>query len=152
MNGEDLTQATHSQAKRALSQLNPTCKLTVYREKAEESLPIEKEGKFQPIQPASSVLLPKGFLFASHCRTTSHCVVQAVGASAWHQDCWQEVSSDVGLSFCLFVPLASSSLGENICLLTRWLTTYLPLSYLAKLLEQFKFSQALILPSTVLLV
>ncbi|XP_067654902.1 ligand of Numb protein X 2-like isoform X1 [Haliotis asinina] len=43
VNGEDLTQATHLQAVRALSECFPLCRLTVYRERAEESRPIEKE-------------------------------------------------------------------------------------------------------------
>ncbi|XP_060078546.1 E3 ubiquitin-protein ligase LNX-like [Ylistrum balloti] len=43
VNGEDLTQATHYQAQQLLGQYYPVCRLTVYREKAEESRPIEKE-------------------------------------------------------------------------------------------------------------
>ncbi|XP_013397282.1 E3 ubiquitin-protein ligase LNX isoform X3 [Lingula anatina] len=43
VNGEDLTLATHAQARQALKTLYPICRLTVYREKAEESQPIEKE-------------------------------------------------------------------------------------------------------------
>ena len=44
VNGEDLTQATHYQAQQALAHYYPVCRLTVYREKAEENRPIEKEG------------------------------------------------------------------------------------------------------------
>ncbi|XP_052261117.1 ligand of Numb protein X 2-like isoform X2 [Dreissena polymorpha] len=43
VNGEDLTQATHYQARKVLSQHSQMCRLTVYREKAEEERPIEKE-------------------------------------------------------------------------------------------------------------
>lgn len=43
VNGEDLTQATHYQAQQALSHYYPVCRVTVYREKAEENRPIEKE-------------------------------------------------------------------------------------------------------------
>ncbi|KAK6191471.1 hypothetical protein SNE40_003152 [Patella caerulea] len=43
VNGEDLTQATHYLAKKALYQYYPVCRLTVYRERAEENRPIEKE-------------------------------------------------------------------------------------------------------------
>ncbi|XP_064635883.1 ligand of Numb protein X 2-like isoform X3 [Lineus longissimus] len=43
VNGEDLTQATHEEARSALSQLYPICRLTIYREKADECHPIEKE-------------------------------------------------------------------------------------------------------------
>ncbi|KAK0055089.1 E3 ubiquitin-protein ligase LNX-like isoform X1 [Biomphalaria pfeifferi] len=43
VNGEDLTQATHHQAVAILAQFFPVCRLTVYRERAEESRPIEKE-------------------------------------------------------------------------------------------------------------
>ncbi|XP_074659859.1 ligand of Numb protein X 2-like isoform X1 [Tubulanus polymorphus] len=43
VNGVDLTQASHEDAKRSLSQMYPICRLTVYREKAEENHPIEKE-------------------------------------------------------------------------------------------------------------
>ncbi|XP_071120941.1 ligand of Numb protein X 2-like isoform X2 [Mytilus edulis] len=43
VNGEDLTQATHYHAQQALSQYYPVCRVTVYREKAEENRPIEKE-------------------------------------------------------------------------------------------------------------
>lgn len=46
MNGVDLTQASHLEARQALRQPYPICRLTVYREKAEETTtPIEKEGK-----------------------------------------------------------------------------------------------------------
>ena len=44
VNGEDLIQATHYYARKALSHYFPVCRLTVYREKAEEERPIEKEG------------------------------------------------------------------------------------------------------------
>ncbi|CAG5128988.1 unnamed protein product, partial [Candidula unifasciata] len=43
VNGEDLTQATHHQAVATLAQFFPVCRLTVYRERAEDSRPIEKE-------------------------------------------------------------------------------------------------------------
>ncbi|GFS01022.1 ligand of Numb protein X 2 [Elysia marginata] len=43
VNGEDLTQATHHQAVVILAQFFPVCRLTVYRERAEENRPIEKE-------------------------------------------------------------------------------------------------------------
>uniref|UniRef100_A0A0B7A5U4 RING-type E3 ubiquitin transferase n=1 Tax=Arion vulgaris TaxID=1028688 RepID=A0A0B7A5U4_9EUPU len=43
VNGEDLTQATHNQAVAILAQFFPVCRLTVYRERAEENRPIEKE-------------------------------------------------------------------------------------------------------------
>ncbi|CAG5115068.1 unnamed protein product [Candidula unifasciata] len=43
VNGEDLTQATHQQAVAILAQFFPVCRLTVYRERAEETRPIEKE-------------------------------------------------------------------------------------------------------------
>ncbi|KAL3842316.1 hypothetical protein ACJMK2_020346 [Sinanodonta woodiana] len=43
VNGEDLTQATHYHAKKALCHYFPVCRLTLYREKAEENTPIEKE-------------------------------------------------------------------------------------------------------------
>ncbi|XP_035826009.1 ligand of Numb protein X 2 [Aplysia californica] len=43
VNGEDLTQATHHQAVTILAQFFPVCRLTVYRERAEENRPIEKE-------------------------------------------------------------------------------------------------------------
>ncbi|XP_041365381.1 ligand of Numb protein X 2-like isoform X2 [Gigantopelta aegis] len=43
VNGEDLTQATHYQSRNALAQYFPVCRLTVYRERAEEVRPIEKE-------------------------------------------------------------------------------------------------------------
>lgn len=43
VNGEDLTQATHHQATTILATYFPVCRLTVYRERAEESRPIEKE-------------------------------------------------------------------------------------------------------------
>ncbi|CAL1533723.1 unnamed protein product [Lymnaea stagnalis] len=45
VNGDDLTQATHHQAVAILAQFFPVCRLTVYRERAEESRPIEKEGE-----------------------------------------------------------------------------------------------------------
>lgn len=45
VNGEDLTMATHYEAQQALCYYSPLCRLTVYREKAEEVRPIEKEGK-----------------------------------------------------------------------------------------------------------
>ncbi|ESO97584.1 hypothetical protein LOTGIDRAFT_103997 [Lottia gigantea] len=50
VNGEDLTQASHYQAKSALYQYYPVCRLTVYRERAEESRPIEKEGTIHTLQ------------------------------------------------------------------------------------------------------
>ena len=37
--------ATHYEAQQALCYYSPLCRLTVYREKAEEVRPIEKEGK-----------------------------------------------------------------------------------------------------------
>ena len=43
MNGVDLTQATHHQAKRALNQILPAIQLTVYRDKSARNQPIEKE-------------------------------------------------------------------------------------------------------------
>lgn len=43
VNGEDLTQAPHYQARSALSHYYPVCRLTVYREKVDEDRPIEKE-------------------------------------------------------------------------------------------------------------
>lgn len=43
VNGEDLTQATHYFARKILNHFLPVCRLTVYREKAEEDRPIEKE-------------------------------------------------------------------------------------------------------------
>ncbi|CAH1785423.1 unnamed protein product, partial [Owenia fusiformis] len=43
VNGEDLTQATHTQARKALELLYSICRLTVYREKSEDNSPIEKE-------------------------------------------------------------------------------------------------------------
>lgn len=43
VNGEDLTLASHAQARQALKATYSICRLTVYREKAEESQPIEKE-------------------------------------------------------------------------------------------------------------
>ena len=48
VNGLDLSTATHSEAKRGLSQIYPICRLTVYRERAEEHCPIEKEGWCTP--------------------------------------------------------------------------------------------------------
>jgi hypothetical protein len=45
VNGEDLTQASHYRAQQVLGHYFPVCRLTVYREKAEENRPIEKEGK-----------------------------------------------------------------------------------------------------------
>jgi len=45
VNGEDLSQVTHYQARKVLSQVSEVCRLTVYREKAEEERPIEKEGR-----------------------------------------------------------------------------------------------------------
>jgi len=45
VNGDDLTQASHYHAHQALTNFLPVCRLTVYREKAEDSRPIEKEGK-----------------------------------------------------------------------------------------------------------
>ena len=44
VNGIDLTQATHSEAKQALQQNYPVCRLLVFREKAEEHC-LEQEGK-----------------------------------------------------------------------------------------------------------
>ena len=44
VNGEDLTQATHYHAQQVLGHYYPVCRLTVYREKAEDNRPIEKEG------------------------------------------------------------------------------------------------------------
>ncbi|KAL5007350.1 hypothetical protein ScPMuIL_016156, partial [Solemya velum] len=43
VNGEDLTQATHYLAQKCLGHYHPACRLTLYREKAEENRPIEKE-------------------------------------------------------------------------------------------------------------
>ncbi|XP_076451152.1 ligand of Numb protein X 2-like [Babylonia areolata] len=43
VNGDDLTQATHYHAHQALTSCLPVCRLTVYRERAEDSRPIEKE-------------------------------------------------------------------------------------------------------------
>lgn len=45
VNGLDLTNATHQEAKEALSQVYPICRLTVYREKAEEPAAVDKEGQ-----------------------------------------------------------------------------------------------------------
>lgn len=44
VNGDDLTQASHYHAHQALTNFLPVCRLTVYRERAEDSRPIEKEG------------------------------------------------------------------------------------------------------------
>lgn len=49
MNGEDLTQASHYKAQQVLGHYFPVCRLTIYREKAEENRPIEKEGKMQSV-------------------------------------------------------------------------------------------------------
>lgn len=49
MNGEDLTQASHYKAQQVLGHYFPVCRLTIYREKAEENRPIEKEGKTQSL-------------------------------------------------------------------------------------------------------
>lgn len=49
MNGEDLTQASHYKAQQVLGHYFPVCRLTIYREKAEENRPIEKEGKTQSV-------------------------------------------------------------------------------------------------------
>ena len=46
VNSEDLTQATHYQAKKALAHYYPVCRVTVYREKVDEDRPIEKEGMY----------------------------------------------------------------------------------------------------------
>ncbi|KAL4225196.1 PDZ domain binding [Mactra antiquata] len=43
VNGEDLTQTTHYNARTVLTHYTPMCCLTVYREKAEDDRPIEKE-------------------------------------------------------------------------------------------------------------
>lgn len=43
VNGEDLTQASHYKAQQVLGHYFPMCRLTIYREKAEENRPIEKE-------------------------------------------------------------------------------------------------------------
>ncbi|XP_025084827.1 ligand of Numb protein X 2-like isoform X2 [Pomacea canaliculata] len=43
VNGDDLTQASHYHAHQALTNFLPVCRLTVYRERAEDSRPIEKE-------------------------------------------------------------------------------------------------------------
>lgn len=43
MNDVDLTQATHHEAQKALSQYLPTVKLTVYRDAGQRDQPIEKE-------------------------------------------------------------------------------------------------------------
>nr|XP_022322951.1 ligand of Numb protein X 2-like isoform X3 [Crassostrea virginica] len=43
VNGEDLTQASHYRAQQVLAHYFPVCRLTVYREKAEDNRPIEKE-------------------------------------------------------------------------------------------------------------
>ena len=43
VNGDDLTQASHYHAHQALTNCLPVCRLTVYRERAEDSRPIEKE-------------------------------------------------------------------------------------------------------------
>ncbi|XP_061182672.1 ligand of Numb protein X 2-like isoform X2 [Saccostrea echinata] len=43
VNGEDLTQASHYKAQQLLGHYYPVCRLTLYREKAEENRPIEKE-------------------------------------------------------------------------------------------------------------
>ena len=45
VNGVDLSQASHLQARQALKQLYPICRLAVYREKSDESNLFEKEGK-----------------------------------------------------------------------------------------------------------
>ena len=45
VNGDDLTQASHYHAYQALTNCLPVCRLTVYRERAEDSRPIEKEGQ-----------------------------------------------------------------------------------------------------------
>ena len=44
VNGIDLTQATHLEAKLALQQTYPICRLLVFREKADETTNIEREG------------------------------------------------------------------------------------------------------------
>lgn len=43
VNGVDLTQATHYQAKRAFNQIVPLIKMTVYRDSTARNNPIEKE-------------------------------------------------------------------------------------------------------------
>ena len=45
VNGVDLSQASHLQARQALKQLYPICRLAVYREKSDDSNLFEKEGK-----------------------------------------------------------------------------------------------------------
>lgn len=44
VNGIDLTNATHSEAREAIKQPYPICHLTVYREKAETNCSLEKQG------------------------------------------------------------------------------------------------------------
>lgn len=47
VNGIDLSQATHLQARQALKQLYPICRLAVYREKSDDAAGLaEKEGLF----------------------------------------------------------------------------------------------------------
>ena len=43
VNGVDLTQATHFQAKKAFNQVVPVLKMTVYRDSSARNRPIEKE-------------------------------------------------------------------------------------------------------------
>ena len=61
VNGEDLTQATHHQAVAILAQFFPVCRLTVYRERAEENRPIEKEGQSFSSQHSSIPLEGRTF-------------------------------------------------------------------------------------------
>ena len=44
VNGIDLTNATHSEAREALKQPYPVYRLTVYREKSETACPAQKQG------------------------------------------------------------------------------------------------------------
>ncbi|GAB1607489.1 E3 ubiquitin-protein ligase LNX-like isoform X1 [Argonauta hians] len=43
VNGDDLSMSSHYEAQQALNSYSPLCRLTVYREKAEDTRPIEKE-------------------------------------------------------------------------------------------------------------
>ena len=45
VNGIDLTNATHAEAREALKQLYPVFRLSVYREKSESACSVQKQGE-----------------------------------------------------------------------------------------------------------
>ena len=70
VNGEDLTQASHYRAQQVLAHYFPVCRLTVYREKAEDNRPIEKEGN-NPDRPQPPTLSLRGTLHTPTPNTQS---------------------------------------------------------------------------------